>query len=157
MIDFKGGSVEMYNRLMELLQEYRSTLTVMEDGELKQGAVTVFLSGSRPAEAVIKSEPKLAFLDGRPSDLGKQIDSRIMPVISDNYKNHLKWNGRGEMPALQREKLKGLASKIHTEGKKLRLWASPDNSNAWFTFQELRIDLINTDSPKKFAKFMNSK
>lgn len=153
MIDFKGGSVEMYNRLVELLEQYKSMLTIMENGEVKQGAVTVFLSGSRPFEAVANSEPKLCFLDGRPSDIGKQISSVLMPVISDHYKNHLKWNGTGEMPEEEELKLRKLVSQVHAEGKKLRLWASPDNPNAWKTFQRLGIDFINTDTPKKFAAF----
>lgn len=156
MVDFKGGSVQMYNRLVELLEKYKSMLTVSEHSELKQGAVTVFLSGSRPYEAVVNSEPKLCFLDGRPSDIGKQIPPELMPVISDNYHNHLKWNGTGEMPEEEQLKLRKLVSQVHAEGKKLRLWASPDNPNAWETFRELGIDLINTDSPKKFAEFMNS-
>lgn len=152
MIDFKGGSVEMYNRLVELLEKYKSMLTVMENGELKQGTVTVFLSGSRPYEAIVSSEPKLAFLDGRPSDLGKQIPAELMPVISDHYKNHLNWNGQGEIPESEILKLRKLVSQVHAEGKKLRLWASPDNPNAWKTFKELGIDLINTDKPKQFAE-----
>ncbi len=156
MVDFKGGSAEMYNRLVELLENYKSMLTISEHGELKQGAVTVFLSGGRPYEAVVNSEPKLAFLDGRPSDLGKQLSSELMPVISDNYHNHLKWNGKGEMPEEEQLKLRKLVSQVHAEGKKLRLWASPDNPNAWKTFQKLGIDLINTDRPKHFAEFMNS-
>ncbi|MBI1286488.1 MAG: hypothetical protein GC178_02815 [Flavobacteriales bacterium] len=156
MIDFKGGSVEMYNRLVELLENYKSMLTIMENGELKQGAVTVFLSGSRPYEAVVNSEPKLAFLDGRPSDIGKQISSQLMPVISDNYHNHLKWNGTGEMPEDEQLKLRKLVSQVHAEGKKLRLWASPDNPNAWETFRKLGVDLINTDKPKKFAEYFGN-
>lgn len=154
MIDFKGGSVEMYKRLVELLETYRSMLTVMENGELKQGAVTVFLSGSRPFEAVMNAEPKLAFLDGRPSDIGQQIPADLMPVISDHYKNHLNWNGQGQMPEEEQLKLRKLVSKVHAEGKKLRLWASPDNANAWKQFQTIGIDLINTDSPKKFSEQM---
>lgn len=155
MIDFKGGSVKMYNRLIELLEKYNSILTTMEDGILKKGAVTVFLSGSRPYEAVMKSEPKLAFLDGRPNDIGKQISSDLMPVISDHYKNHLSWDGKGEISEEQQLKLKELVSRVHAENKKLRLWASPDNSNAWKTFKTFGVDFINTDKPKKFADYFN--
>lgn len=155
MIDFKGGSVEMLNRLIELLQKYKGMLTVMENGVLKQGAVTVFLSGSRPYNEVVNAEPKLCFLDGRPGDLEKQIPAELMPVISDHYRNHLSWNGNGNMPEDQELKLRKLVSKVHAEGKKLRLWASPDKPNAWATFKTLGIDLINTDKPKKFAAFMN--
>lgn len=154
MIDFKGGSVEMYNRLVELLEPYKTMLTVMGNGELKEGAVTIFLSGSKPTEAILQSEPKLCFLDGRPNDIGKQIPASNMPVISDHYKNHLNWNGNGEMPENEQLKLRKLVSKVHAEGKKLRLWASPDNPNAWKTFSEIGIDLINTDKPKKFSEFI---
>ena len=155
MIDFKGDSVEMLNRLIELLEKYKGMLTVMENGTLQQGAVTVFLSGSRPYNEVVNAEPKLCFLDGRPSDLEKQIPSELMPVISDYYRNHLSWNGNGKMPEDQELKLRKLVSKVHAEGKKLRLWASPDKPNAWKTFRTLGIDFINTDKPKKFAGFMN--
>jgi len=155
MLDFKGGSIEMYQCLIELLEKYRSMLTVIENGELKHGAVTIFLSGGRPTDAVLNAEPKLAFLDGRPSDIGAQIPAELMPVISDHYKNHLSWNGQGEMPDDEKLKLRKLVSKVHAEGKKLRLWASPDNWNAWETFRAIGIDLINTDTPKKFAAFMN--
>lgn len=153
MIDFKNGSVEMYNRLYELLSKYKSMLTTIENGIIKPGTVTVFLSGSRPSEAILNAEPKLAFLDGRPGDLEKQIPSELMPVISDHYRNHLRWNGNGEIPETEALKLRKLVSKVHAESKKLRLWASPDNPTAWQTFKRIGVDLINTDKPKKFAEF----
>jgi hypothetical protein len=155
MIDFKGGSLEMLNRLIELLGKYKDMLTVIENGIRKQGAVTVFLSGSRPHNEVVNAEPKLCFLDGRSGDLEKQIPTELMPVISDHYRNHLSWNGTGEMPEEEQLILRKLVSKVHAEGKKLRLWASPDNPNAWKTFKSLGVDFINTDKPKKFAAFMS--
>jgi hypothetical protein len=155
MIDFKGGSVELLNRLIGLLDKYKDMLTVIENGIKKQGAVTVFLSGSRPHNEVVNAEPKLCFLDGRPGDLEKQIPTELMPVISDHYRNHLSWNGTGEMPEEEQLKLRKLVSKVHAEGKKLRLWASPDNPNAWKTFKSLGVDFIHSDKPKKFAAFMS--
>lgn len=157
MIDFKDGSVEMYNRLVELLGTYRSMLTVMENGVLKPCAVTVFLSGGRPTDAVLNAEPKLAFLDGRPGDIGKGVSADLMPVISDNYHNHLSWNGTGTMPNDQQQVLKKLVEDVHAEGKKLRLWASPDGPNAWDTFRQLGVDLINTDNPTQFATHLHGR
>lgn len=156
MIDFKGGSVEMYDSLMALLNKYRPMLSIMQNGEFEQRAVTVFLSGSRPADAVLLSEPKLAFLDGRPSDLDQQFSAQLMPVISDNYHSQISWNGHGQIPNDEELKLRKLVSKAHAEGKKLRLWASPDVPNAWQTFQRIGVDLINTDTPQKFSHFMSS-
>ena len=155
MIDFKGHGKETFDRLVQLLEKYRSMLTTVENGELKQGAITVFLSGGRPTDAVLNAEPKLAFLDGRPSDIGNGYSPDVMPVISDSYHSQLNWNGLGKMPESEQLKLKELVSRVHAEGKKLRLWASPDHPNAWETFRVIGIDFINTDTPKKFAAFMN--
>ena len=156
MIDIKGNGKETFVRLVELLQKYSSMLTAKEDGNLTKRAVTVFLSGGKPTDDVLKAEPKRAFLDGRPSDLGKGIPADLMPVISDHYRNHLSWNGNGEMPETEKLKLNKLVSQVHAEGKKLRLWASPDNANAWKTFGELGVDLINTDTPSKFAAYFRT-
>lgn len=156
MIDFKNGSLEMYNRLKELLSKYQGMLSIVENEIEQPGAVKVFISGSRPTQEVLDEKTKLATLDGRPNDIGKVFSSDVMPVISDNYRSHFKWRGNGKMPLAEQQKLKDLASRVHTEGKKLRLWASPDKANAWQTFRELGVDLINTDSPKKFAAFMRS-
>lgn len=154
MIDFKNGSAEMYNRLKELLEKYRSILSIVENEKAQPGAVKVFLSGSRPTQEVLNDEPKLATLDGRPSDIGKGFSADVMPVISDSYRSWFRWRGHGKMPEHEQQKLKELASSVHAEEKKLRLWASPDNANAWRTFQQLGVDLINTDKPKKFAEVM---
>jgi len=151
MIDFKNGSNEMFDTLLAILRPYRSMLTSIEHGQLRPGAVTVFLSGSRPFDRVMNADPKWVFLDGRPEDLGKQIPAEVMPVISDQYRNHLKWNGKGRIPEAEELKLRKLVSKVHAEGKRLRLWASPDNPNAWCTFHRLGVNLINTDRPKAFA------
>ena len=128
-------------------------LTTIENGIISPGVVTVFLSGSRPADAVLNAEHKLAFLDGRPGDLDRQIPTELMPVISDHYRNHLSWNGKGEISDSEELKLRKLVSKVHAQGKKLRLWASPDNPNAWKTFKSLGVDFINTDKPEKFAAY----
>ncbi len=154
MIDFKNGSEEMLAQLIALLNKYKSMLTIIENGEMKQGAVTVFLSGSRPTDAVLNAEPKLAFLDGRPSDIGKGYSADVMPVISDNYHSHSSWNGNGKISDEEDAKLGTLVSKTHDEGKLLRLWASPDNPNAWATFRRIGVDLINTNKPKKFSETM---
>lgn len=155
MIDFKNGSAQMYQRLKQLLEKYRSMLVIVSNGKEQPGAVKVFLSGSRLAHLVLADEPMLAALDGRPSHIETQMAPAIMPVISDSYRNWFRWRGRGTMPQHEQLKLKQLVEKVHAEGKKLRLWAAPDNPNAWLTFKQAGVDLINTDKPQQFAAFMH--
>jgi hypothetical protein len=87
----------------------------------------------------------LVALDGRPEDLGKGYNMDLMPVISQAFYIYSKWNGVGEMPKEDQDNIRNLADKVHQENKKLRLWAHPDNTNAWTTLRSLGVDLINSD------------
>ena len=57
---------------------------------------------------------------------------------------------RGCRHALRRRPAgnRSLVAKSHKTGKPIRFWGSPDTVNAWETFRELGIDIINTDRPE---------
>jgi glycerophosphoryl diester phosphodiesterase len=157
MIDFKTESESTYKALEKLLQNYRSILTSYKGNSPKAGAVTVFISGNRPIETLKKSKERLASLDGRPADLGKKLSAQLMPVVSDNYANHVSWRGKGEMPDEQFQKLSQLVKKIHTEGKKLRLWACPEDPAVWKKLREAGADFLSTDQLELVKEFLLAK
>jgi glycerophosphoryl diester phosphodiesterase len=107
--------------------------------------VRIYLSGNRPLSRMLRDGYSGLGIDGRPEDVGKGYSSEIMPVISDHYGNWSKWKATG--PALPEElgKIKDLATRVHAEGKKLRLWAIPDNEVAWKALLDAGVDFINTD------------
>jgi hypothetical protein len=80
-----------------------------------------------------------------------------MPVISENYNKILTWNGKGSPSKEDLRKLTDLSSRVHAENKKLRLWAIPDNENAWNVLLEAGVDLINTDRLKELNIFLSTK
>ena len=47
-----------------------------------------------------------------------------------------------------------LVQNTHTQNKKLRLWASPDNENVWRFLLDNGVDLINTDRLEDFREFV---
>ena len=153
MIDFKSSAKPSYDKLKSILSNYLSIISVVQDGIEQEGPVKIFISGSRPFYEVLNDEPKLAALDGRPDDLDKDISTSIMPVISDNYTNFLSWDGYGEMNEGEMKMLKELVQQTHAQNKKLRLWASPDNTNVWKFLLDIGVDLINTDRLKEFRAF----
>ena len=51
---------------------------------------------------------------------GKDIPASLTPVISDNYRSYFSWNGEGEIPEDQYEKMKQLLEKVHQEKKLLK-------------------------------------
>ncbi len=145
MIDIKTEAEKTFALLKERLLPYESWIRKYENGKIGKGAIVIFLSGNRPFETVLSDPKGLVSLDGRPADLGKGYSLQQMPVISQAFYRYSKWNGEGQMPKADQQRISDLARKVHQEHKKLRLWATPDSEKAWATLQSLGVDLINTD------------
>lgn len=148
MIDIKQDGEHAYAILKEKLAAYAHLL------QQQGGPLTIFLSGERPMEAVMNDTVNWVGLDGRPEDLGKGIPAERMPVISQHFRKVVKWNGKGRISPQDRQLLAELVERTHAEGKKLRLWASPETPEAWRTLHELGVDLINTDQLAELAAFL---
>jgi hypothetical protein len=85
------------------------------------------------------------------SDLGKGDTPALMPWISDNFRNHFEWRGTGKMPEEEQQKLSDLVKRSHAEGKKLRLWATPDVPAMWEALRLAGVDMINSDRLKELS------
>lgn len=155
MIDIKADGEGTYAVLKKQLESFTEMLTKYENGQKKQGAVTIFLSGERPIETVKADKDRLVGIDGRPQDIGK-YDADFMPVISDSYASILKWNGEGKAPKGELKKLKNLTAAAHVNGQKVRLWATPESEKVWKVLQKAGVDLLNTDQLERLQKYLIS-
>ena len=153
MVDVKTDSKETFNALVDLLSKYRESIHRRDH----KGAFLVFISGNRAIDLIRYDPHHLASIDGRPEDLDKGFNTEEMPVISENYKKVINWNGAGTPSKRDWNKLTELASRVHAENKKLRLWAIPDNENAWNVLLDAGVDLINTDRLKELNSFLTAK
>jgi len=155
MIDIKTEAAPTYARLKEVLVAYQSMLSKTENGTYEPGAVTVFLSGNRPMEQVQQESNRLVSIDGRPDDLGQGYSAEFMPVISQHYRAIIDWDGKDPLSRKQRTALEKLTEQAHQEGKKVRLWATPENQLVWQTLLDAGVDLINTDQLDELQQFLN--
>jgi hypothetical protein len=94
------------------------------------------------------------------SDLGSDVSNNFMPVISDNWTKHFTWQGYGEMPQHEREKLNHIVTAAHKNRQIVRFWATPDlplpNRKAiWDELLKASVDLINTDDLPELQKYLN--
>ena len=156
MIDFKTAAEPTYQVLREQLQAFQSILSIVRDSsDEADKPVKIFISGRRPTlEHIQKDALKPAALDGLPGDLGRGIPTALMPVISTNFSNVLHWKGKGAVDPAALQGLKDLVQKAHAEGKKVRLWAAPDNAKMWGFLRDQGVDLINTDKLKALRAFL---
>lgn len=152
MIDIKTNGEATYQVLKSVLNNYQKLLCTASVCPVK-----IFLSGQRPLSTMVKEGYSGIGNDGRPDDLGKQYPIELMPVISDNFNNWSSWDGKNAINEKDLQRIKTLAQRVHAEGRKLRLWAIPDNETAWEVLLEAGVDLINTDHLPELNTFLTSK
>ena len=129
-------------------------LTYFENGKKHEGKVTVILSGDRPFDLLLNDTLQLMTLDGRPSDLAKNYPSNLMPFISENMKKVAEVENYSQVDEAAFSKIDEYIRATHEQGKKTRLWATPEDEELWNRLVELKVDLINTDKLRKLKKFL---
>jgi hypothetical protein len=157
LIDIKSDAEAVYARLREILTNYRDILTVFRSGGIETRAVTVILSGDRPWKTMASETERLAGIDGRLPDLETDVPGALVPLVSDNWRTHFMWNGDGEFPRSERDRLKTLVSKAHVQGRRLRFWGAADVPAMWAVQWEAGVDFINTDHLAELAKFLTAR
>lgn len=160
-VDVKTGAATSYRALHTLLEPYKDLLTTFTPSGVHPKAVTVIVSGNRPAYRVVARTPlRYAALDGRLPDVGVCTDPHVMPVISDDWRKHFRWRGHGPIPADERKKLETLLFETRRHGQKLRFWGTPDADTpqrkaVWDELTALGVDLINTDDVKGLKAYLH--
>jgi glycerophosphoryl diester phosphodiesterase len=156
LIDLKTEARTTYGELHNVLAKYAKMLTAIENGRVRQGAVTVVVSGDRPKLNPADAGVRYAGLDGRPPDLSSTLPAHFMPMISDKWSNNFTWDGDGDMPASERAKLAEMVKQAHAAGRVVRFWATPEKESVWRELRAAGVDLINTDELEKLETFLNN-
>jgi len=157
MVDVKRDGPEAYRILRELLVDYQDIIWHKAHDAYTDGPVRVILSGNRPYESVLQDEEMYIGLDGRPDDLGKGYSSLVMPVISQNFRIALSWNGQDRLSRHDFLPVHNMTQQAHAEGKIVRLWASPEDESVWDLALEAGVDLINTDQLERLRKYFDQR
>lgn len=156
LVDVKSAAEPTYAELSKVLARYSDILTRFESNTIRTNSVMVIISGER-AEATMRAEPvRFAAVDGRLPDLEKNAAVALVPLISDNWTKHFKWRGTGPLPEDERVKLNALIARTHAQGRRIRLWATPDNPIGWKVLRDAGVDLINTDKLADLEKFLRA-
>lgn len=146
MIDIKTAAIPTLDKLVKVLQNYPPLTT--------SPSVKIVISGNRPQPASFASYPDWIRFDG---DLQKTYTAEQLTrieMLSDNFARYSKWNGKGRLPESEQDTLQQLIKKVHTAGKKIRFWNSPDIMNSWYVYMGLGVDYINTDDINGISTFL---
>lgn len=145
LVDIKTDAGPTYAVLKKLLSKYSTIFSRFKNGKVTDGPVTIVISGNKPFEAISSETDRMAFIDADLRETNASIAPHIYTMASCKYTRLLKWKGEGAMPPQERQRLKRVVTEAHKTGKKVRLWASPENKNVWRELLACGVDLINTD------------
>lgn len=141
VIDVKDNPAEVLPKLLTALQERLPCF----NRSANPRAVQIIISGNRPKIDTYLDYPLLLQFDGRPSEVYDDETLKRVALISDNFRSYSRWDGTGDLPDLDREKLKRVIKRAHSDNKPIRFWAIPDTPNAWKQLKKIGVDIINTD------------
>ena len=154
LVDVKSDATNTYVALGQTLLKYNGMLTTFSLDGIKTNAVTIIISGNRARGLMAAETNRLAAYDGRLADLDATDSNHLIPLISDNWTLHFRWKAEGPLPDLEQAKLKLLVARAHKQGRKLRLWGTPDTAGMWAELRGAGVDFINTDDLAGLRKFL---
>lgn len=145
MIDLKTEGAPTLQKLVAVMQKYPAL----------QENVTVTISGNQPDPATWEQYPAFIQFDGNPT--GKYTPAQLarIPMMSMNFANLTKWNGKGVLTAADRQKVQYIIDTVHRQHKKIRFWGAPDNVNTWKILSNMEVDYIGTDKIDALADFLD--
>lgn len=153
LIDLKSDWQRIYPVLRSVLTNYSDVLTTFR-GDVKQtNAILAIISGSRDPAMFTGEATRYAGFDGEPSDLDTNPSPDFAPWISASWGSKFRWRGAGAIPDAELRQLQTIVSRAHEQGRRVRFWGAPDNSNFWQAMLAAGVDLINTDDLVGLEKF----
>lgn len=153
MLDFKSSGNKTYKKLREVLKAYEPYLAKYEKGVKTKGQIEILISGNKPYDMVFNEEVSFVTLDVTMDVAQKYPNKPQISRVSNNYNDYFQWDGKGEMPRDELEKLKEYVNTAHAQGRDCRFWAIPETPELWQTFLDAGVDWINSDKPKELAAF----
>lgn len=119
------------------------------------GVVKVVVSGNVPSPDQFATYPTWLQFDGRPAVAYTPDQLTHVGLISQDFKQYTRWNGKGLIIKKERMKILEVVQHVHRQGKKIRFWATPDNVNTWKSLMNLGVDYINTDQIAALGHFLS--
>ena len=155
MIDIKGSPEKSYRALTLLLQKYKPLLSYYDNGTLYKRAITIVITGKKPVWTIAHQYCRYVFIDENLIKMAREKNSAdLYPIASCNYNKILCRNGQETISKKERESLCRYVQIAHQNGKKVRLWASPENTTVWKELLNCGVDLINTDKLVELKTFL---
>ncbi|MCF0073383.1 phosphatidylinositol-specific phospholipase C/glycerophosphodiester phosphodiesterase family protein [Dyadobacter sp. CY261] len=149
LIDLKTEGESTLAALIKILEPHKQILA-------PTGSVRIVVSGNVPDPSQFEKYPNFIYFDGRPENAYTPAQIAHVGLISQAFQKYSKWNGEGPLLEKDRKKIQKMVNDMHDLGKKVRVWATPDNINSWKTMMALGVDYLNTDKVRELGDYLRT-
>jgi alkaline phosphatase len=146
LIDIKTESRSTLEAIFKVLHQYPDLIS-------ENSKVRFVISGNRPDAEHYENYPDFINFDYQSIKSWPENMEKVA-LISLPFYSHSFWKGENTLPEKDKERLRATIELVHSKGKKIRFWATPDTELAWKTLFDLGIDFINTDKPKECFDYL---
>ncbi|PWT95443.1 MAG: glycerophosphodiester phosphodiesterase [Bacteroidetes bacterium] len=144
MIDVKDSGKSAIEELAKIIEPIKKEF----NRNLNSHAVKIVISGERGKAEDWNNYPDYIYFDGRPYETYSSGILNRIAFVSDNYWNYVSFSDQDNWTRLNE-----VIQKVHSMGKLIRLWATPDTDIGWAKLHDAKVDIINTDKPHDCAEF----
>lgn len=151
MIELKSETAPTLEAVVALLGRYPQVF----DPQVNPEAVRIAITGRVPEPDDFDKYPSYILFDGEwNKDYTSEQLARV-GLVSANFRDFSKWNGKGSIITPERAKLTEVIGRAHAMGKPVRFWGAPEGMTVYYTFYDMGVDYINTDRPEVCAEFFS--
>jgi|KBSSwiS6_1023812.scaffolds.fasta_scaffold00929_4 alkaline phosphatase len=150
LIDIKEDHTLCLDLLIREIEPLKKYLTTSK----KSKAITILISGERPAPKDYKNYPDYIFFDDDLKISHTAAEWERVGQVSLSFTKFSAWKGIDSIPSKDKKLLKQVIDSVHLAGKTIRFWAAPDTEISWLLQMELGADLIGTDKIDELAGFL---
>ncbi|MHA8093669.1 hypothetical protein ACMH5Q_02110 [Aquirufa lenticrescens] len=118
---------------------------------IQQKGFRIVISGNRPKPSQYIESPAWITFDGRSDE---RFPTNKVVLESESMLKFGFWGGQGPIPAALKEKLKNYVDQVHANGRKVRLWATPDSLLGYQALLDIGVDYIGTDKLSLLADYL---
>lgn len=116
-------------------------------------AVQIIISGDMPKSVEFKNYDNIFYFDGRPKTEYSKKSFKRIALISTSILDFVKWNKAGIYNETEILKLRNFVDSVHSVGKMVRFWATPNTLTSFKTLTDLDVDVIGSDSLLLLANY----
>ncbi len=147
LLDFKKEGRELMKALFEQLKPNKK--------ELKN--IKIVISGDMPPPTEFKKYDKFFFFDGRKNFIYSKKEFKRVAFVSSSFLDFGKyWMGKTPTQDETFKKIELFVQEMHSKGKIVRLWATPNAVLGYETLQKLKVDIIGTDDLMLLSDYLKT-